>query len=185
MRQMAWRSGLLCVVAVLVSACGSTTESAHSTSTTRPPTSTLLGQVVDSGHLTFKLPSSWLVSHGTCRCGWGEPATATLDNGPPTGGVACSCPAEVSSAPSGLHLYEGQGGLLRGGTPTTVNGVRALVSLDLARATLTATFPDQDQWISISPAPSAKTIADTLGQATLERQILATVNVIPANSASS
>jgi hypothetical protein len=175
----------LCLVAVVATACGGASPSVHPPTTTRPPAASL-DRVVDAGRLTFKIPSSWTVGYGTCRCGWGVPDTATLDNGPQAaGGVACNCPAEISSAPSGLHLYEGQAGLVAGGSPATINGVRAQVGLDVAEASLTATFPDIDQWITISPAPPSGTGASRLRQVALERQILATVTVLPGGAGTS
>jgi hypothetical protein len=75
------RISAVCVVAVLISACGSA-QSIHPTTTSRPKSDVPLQQVVTAGQLTFKLPSSWTVGYGTCRCGWGTPDTATLNNGP-------------------------------------------------------------------------------------------------------
>jgi hypothetical protein len=169
------RVSALCVIAILVTACGGTARSIHPTTTTRPLVAASLQQVVTAGQLSFRIPSSWTVGHGICRCGWGEPSTATLDNGPQVGGVACSCPMESSDAPSGLHLYEGQTGLTSGGSPTVIHGLRALVGLDTSSATLTATFPGVDQWITIGPAPLSKNLASEIQQLVLERQILATV----------
>ncbi len=123
-----------------------------------------------------------MVSHGTCRCGWREPDTATLDNGPQLATAACYCPAEISSAQSALHLYEGQGGLVPGGKSTKINGTQALVLQNQTDATLTATFPSVDQWITVSPAPASKTASGNLQQVSLEKQILATVKVVAANS---
>jgi hypothetical protein len=122
----------------------------------------------------FKIPLWWAVGYGVCRCGWGTPDTATLDNGPQEGGVACNCPNESSNAPSGLHLYEGQSGLTSGGRPAVINDVRALVSLDTSNATMTATFPGVDQWITISPGPQSANVSTRLDQVAIERQILAT-----------
>lgn len=173
------RASALCAIAVLVAACGGAARSIHPTTTTRPLAAASLPRAVIAGQLTFKIPSSWTVEHGTCRCGWGEPSTATLDNGPQEGGVACSCPMESSDAPSGLHLYEGQAGLISGGKPTEINGLRALVGLDMSKATITATFPGVDQWITISSAPPSRKASDKLQQVALERQILATVHGPP------
>jgi hypothetical protein len=86
---------------------------------------------------------------------------------------------ESSDAPSGLHLYEGQAGLISGGSPTVINGLRALVGLDTSNATLTATFPGIDQWITISPAPLSRNPSSTLQQVVLEKEILATVRGRP------
>jgi len=169
----------LSVVSVLGAACGGVSQSAHPTTTTRPTAVTSLQQVVTAGRLMFAIPSTWTVGHGVCRCGWGHPNTATLDNGDQGGGVTCSCPSEASDAPSGLHLYEGQGGLVPGGGPTTVNGIQSLVGLDASTATLTATFPSVDQWITIRPAPPSRTATGTLQQVALEKLILATVKVVP------
>ena len=93
----------LCIVAVMGTACGPAAQSVHSTTTTRSLAAASLQQVVADGRLAFKLPSSWVVGFGTCRCGWGEPDTATLNNGPQGGGTVCSCPMESSNAPSGLR----------------------------------------------------------------------------------
>ena len=173
------RASALCVIGILVTACGGTAGSTHPTTTTRPLAVASLQQVVTTGQLSFRIPSSWTVGHGVCRCGWGEPSTATLDNGPLRGGVACNCPMESSDAPSGLHLYEGQTGLVSGGSPTVIHGLRALVGLDTSSATLTVTFPGFDQWITISPAPLPKNLSIKLQQLVLEKQILATVQGRP------
>ena len=125
------KASVLCVVAVLATACGGVAQSVHPATTTRPSASAPQQQVVTAGRLTFAVPSSWTVGYGACRCGWGEPGTVTLDNGPQGGGVTCNCPEEAGDAPSGLHLYEGQSGLVPGGTPTTINGIGSLVRLDL------------------------------------------------------
>lgn len=178
------RTSVLCALAVLGTACGGAARSIHSTTTTRlPPAASLQG--VAAGRLTFKLPSSWRVGYGMCRCGWGEPSTATLDNGPQGGGVACSCPNESGDPPSGLHLYEGHTGLISGGTPTVINGLQALVGLDTSNATMTATFPGVDQWITISPAPPSRTRLTNLQQVALEKQILATVEAVPGSGGAS
>ena len=176
---------VLCGIAVLGTACGGATRSARPPTTTRPPTATDLHQVVAAGRLTFAVPSSWTVGHGTCRCGWGTPGTATLDNGTRTPGVMCSCPMESGNAASGLHLYEGHGGLDPGGTPTVINGVRALVALDPSTATLTATFPLVDQWITVAPGPQSTSGPVIARQVALERRILATVTVVPGGQARS
>ena len=173
------RTLALCVIAVLVTACGGAARSIHPATTTRPLAAASLQQAVTAGQLSFKIPSSWTVGQGACRCGWGEPSTATLDNGPQRESVACSCPTERSDAPSGLHLYEGQAGLISGGNPTVINGLRALVGLDTSNATLTATFPGVDQWITISPAPLSRNPSSQLQQVVLEKQILATVRGRP------
>jgi hypothetical protein len=179
------RTSALCVVAVLGTACGGAAQSIHPSTTTRPLNASSLQQVVTTGRLTFKLPSTWKVGYGTCRCGWGDPDTATLDNGPQGGGVACSCPMESSNASSGLHLYEGQTGLISGGRPTMIDGIQALVGLDTSNATLTATFPGVDQWITIGPAPSSRTVFGNEQQIALEKQILATVKVFPGSGGAS
>jgi len=176
------RTSLLCVVAVLATACGGAAQSVHPTTTTRPLDTAALQQVVTAGRLTFNLPSSWTVGHGVCRCGWGMPDTATLDNGLQEGGVECNCPAELSGVPSGLHLYEGQSGLISGGGSMTINGVQAYVSLDASTATMTATFPGVDQWMTINPAPAAGTPSARLQQIALEKEILSTVKLVPSDS---
>jgi hypothetical protein len=181
----ALRITALCVVASLATACGGAAQSSHPATTTRPAATSSQEQVVTAGQLMLKLPSTWVVGHGTCRCGWGKPDTAMLDNGSQAGGVSCSCPSESSDAPSGLHLYEGQGGLVPSGSATTINGIQALVALDASHATLTATFPDEDQWITISPAPASTTVSSKLQQVALEKQILSTVEVAPDNGAAS
>src|SRR5664280_728171 len=178
------RASAVCMIAILGSACGAV-QSNHSSTTTRSPPTASLQQVVTSGRLTFRLPSSWTVGYGTCRCGWGKPDTATLNNGPQGGGVTCSCPLERSDAPSGLHLYEGQSGLISGGKPTMINGIHTLVGLNTSSATLTATFPGVDQWITISPAPSSRTASSTLQQVAQERQILAAVTAAPESGTTS
>ena len=98
------RRALLCGVAVLGTACGGAAQTTHpstsgpstsSSVTTRPTTTSRpsppsdLPRVVTAGRLTFDLPSSWTVGYGTCRCGWGEPGTATLGQRPadPVGAV--------------------------------------------------------------------------------------------------
>lgn len=170
----------LCVVAVLATACGAAKQSVHpTTTTTRAPAGVPLRKVVTAGRLTFRIPSSWTVGYGTCRCGWGKPDTATLNNGPQRAGVVCNCPAEAGDAPSGLHLYEGQAGLVSGGTPTTINGIRSLVGLSPATAALTATFPGVDEWITINAAPASSTASGTQQQVALEKEILATVKAFP------
>lgn len=174
----------LCVVSVLGAACGGVSQSAHST-TTPPPAASPLQQVVTAGQLRFAIPSTWSVGHGTCRCNWGQPSTATLDNGHQVGGVVCSCPAEAADAPSGLHLYEGHGGLVPAGKHTTINGIQSLVELDTSTATLTATFPSVNQWITISPAPPSGTATSNRQQVALEKLILATVEVVPDSGGTS
>jgi hypothetical protein len=129
----------------------------------------------------FKLPSSWAVDYGTCRCGWGKPDTATLDNGPQDVRLACHCPLEGENAPSGLHLYEGDAGLIPGGKPTVINGLQALVSSNSSIPTMTATFPGVYQWITISPAPPSNNLSIHLQQVALEKEILATVKVNPSS----
>ena len=183
MRSIPMGAAVLIASAALGTACGGTTQSAHSTPTTtttrQPPAVTGLQQEVTAGRLRFTIPSSWTVGYGTCRCNWGAPDTAMLDNGHQNGGVLCSCPAESTTAPSALHLYEGQGGLAPGGRPTELNGVRATVATDPSTATLTATFPGVDQWITIGPAPSSTSGSITAQQADQEREILATVTLLP------
>jgi len=169
-----------CVVALLASACGGVTTSAPTTTTTRPGSGAPLTRVVTAGRLAFELPASWTVGYGACRCSWGQPDTATLDNGSEEGGVACNCPMESTTAPSGLHLYEGQGGLVPSGDPTTVDGTRALVALDPAKAALTVTVPGVDQWLTIGPGPMSSTATTTSAQVAVEKEILATISVTPA-----
>jgi hypothetical protein len=162
-----------------MTACGGAATSGHAPSTVPPATSSAspLPKKVEAGHLTFRLPASWVVGYGTCRCSWGSPATATLDNGPQQGGVVCNCPEESATAPSELHLYEGQGGLVGGGRPTVIDGSQATVSVDPSTTTVTATFPAVDQWITISPAPEPRPALGDLTQLALEQRILATVTV--------
>ncbi len=183
MRLRLLRTTAVGVVAVLGAGCGGAAPSAHPT-TTRPSAPGTQRQVA-AGRLTFTVPSSWTVGEGVCRCGWGRPDTATLDNGPQGGGVTCNCPSEAEDVPSGLHLYEGQGGLLPGGRATTVHGVKALVGLDSSTATLTATFPDIDQWITIGPAPPPGTDSNRLQQIALEKRILGSVTMVPGDAVSS
>jgi len=171
----------LCVVAVIGAACGGAAQSVPQTTTIRPVTSVSLEQAVRAGQLILQLPASWSVGSGTCRCGWGIPDTATLDNGPQAGGVLCSCPMESATAASGLHLYEGSTGLIPGGKPEVINGLQALVSVDPSTATVTATFPGVDQWITISPAPPAVTLSTRQGQVVLETQILAAIKSDPGS----
>jgi hypothetical protein len=102
------------------------------------------------------------------------PNTATLDNGPEEGGVACGCPEEAGDGPSGLHLYEGESGLSPDGKSELINGLQAVVSLDTSNATLTATFPAINQWVAISPGPQSADASTRLRQVTIEKQILAT-----------
>ena len=177
-----FETSALSIVAVLATACGGAAQSIHPTTTSRPLDAAALQQVVTAGRLTFKVPSAWKVGYGTCRCAW---ATPTLDNGPQGGGVACNCPMESSNAPSGLHLCEGQTGLISGGRPTMIDGTRALVGLDTSNATLTATFPGVDQWITIGPGPSSRTAFGNQQQIALEKQILATVKVVPGSGGAS
>jgi hypothetical protein len=187
MRSIPMGAAVLLASAALGAACGGATQSTHATptttsattTTTQPPAVTGLQKVVTAGRLTFTIPSSWTVGYGTCRCNWGAPDTAVLDNGHQNGGVLCSCPAESTTAPSALHLYEGQGGLTPGGRPTEINGVRATVVTDPSTATLTATFPGVDQWITIGPGPSSTSGSITAQQAAREREILATVTLVP------
>ncbi len=94
----------------------------------------------------------------------------------------CNCPAEGATAPSGLHLYVGSTGLIPGGKPTVINGLQASVSLDTSTATMTATFPGVDQWITISPAPASGSLSTEERQVALETQILATVKMHPASA---
>lgn len=95
--------------------------------------------------------------------------------------MLCGCPMESATAASGLHLYEGSTGLIPGGKPAVINGLQALVSVNTSTATMTATFPGVDQWITISPAPLPGTLSTQLRQAALERQILATVKSDPTS----
>jgi hypothetical protein len=67
----------------------------------------------------------------------------------------------------------------------TINGNRSLVGLDTSTATLTATFPTVNQWITISPAPAAGTATTNLQQVELEKLILATVKVVPGGTSTS
>lgn len=165
----------LCAIALLGTACGGVAQSVHSTTTTRPAGP--LQRVVEAGRLTFKLPLSWAVGDGLCRCAWGIPNTATLYNGPQEGGVVCSCPEMSDNASSGLHLYEGQGGLVAGGRPTVINNLHAFVSMDTSNATLVATFPSVDQWITIAPGPQSASASTRSHQVAVERQILSTFTV--------
>jgi len=166
-------------VGLLLAACGGgTTNGSAPTSSTRPAQLGSAEMAVTAGRLTFTVPSSWTVGYGECRCGWGTPDSATLGNGHLAPGVLCSCPAEAADAPSGLHLYEGTGGLTSGGSPTRIHGVAARVELDTATAGLTVTFPGLDQWITVGPAPTGDA-ATTRGQVQVERQILASVRPAP------
>jgi hypothetical protein len=177
---------VLCGIALVGAACGGATQSARpktTTTTTRTPAVTGLRQVVSAGRLRFTVPSSWTVRYGMCRCDWGEPGTATLDNGHQTGGVECSCPLLSGTAPSAVHLYEGQGGLAPGGSPTIINGARASVGIDHSTATLTVTFPGVDQWITMSPGPLSTSASITSQQVAQEQEILATVTVVPGGGA--
>jgi hypothetical protein len=88
---------------------------------------------------------------------------------------------ESGNAPSGLHLYEGQTGLISGGKPTMIGGTQALVGLDASKATMTITFPSVDQWITIGPGPSSRTASGNQQQIGLEKQILATIKVVPGS----
>jgi hypothetical protein len=92
----------------------------------------------------------------------------------------CGCPMESADEPSGLHLYEGTGGLAPGGTPARIHGVRALVRQDASSATLTVTFPAIDQWITIGPAPTSTSPSVTKAQVAEERRILASIRPAPA-----
>jgi hypothetical protein len=169
------KTSALAALALVGAACGGGTPSVQSTTTTRAETSVPLTRVIRAGELTFRIPGSWAVGYGTCRCAWGLPDTATLDNGPETGGVACNCPEESSDAPSGLHLYEGRSGLSPGGQPTTVNGLRAVVSLDTSDATLVANVPAINQWVTISPGPRPARGSTRQQEVAVERRILATL----------
>ena len=53
------------------------------------------------------------------------------------------------------------------------------------RQTLTATFPGVDQWITISPAPPSRAVSGNRQQIALEKQILATVKVVPGSGGTS
>ncbi len=88
---------------------------------------------------------------------------------------------ERADVASGLHLYEGSTGLIPGGEPQVINGLQALVSVDATTATVTATFPGVDQWITISPAPPPGTPSARRGQVALETQILETVKSDPGS----
>jgi len=171
------RTPALCALAVWGTACGGVVQSVHSTTTTRPVGSDSLHQVIKAGQLIFKVPLSWAVGYGACRCAWGVPNTATLNNGPQEGGVACSCPEMSDNAPSGLHLYEGHSGLVAGGRPTVINDLHALVSMDTSNETVVATFPSVDQWVTIGPGPQSANTSTRLNQVAIERQILATFTV--------
>lgn len=177
------RSGtlFLCTIAVLLTACGGVAQSVPPT-TTLPVASGSLLKVIKVGRLAFKVPLSWAVGYGTCQCAWGVPNTATLDNGPQEGEVACSCPEERDDAPPGLHLYEGESGLISGGRPMVINGLQARVSLDASNATMIATFPGANQWITISPGPRSASASTRLHQVAIEREILATFTVNPSGS---
>ena len=171
-----WRLKIptLCAIALLSSACGGAGKSVDSTTTSRPTGSDHLQQVVTAGSLTFKVPLSWTVGYGLCRCAWGSPNTVTLDNGPQSGRVVCNCPEMSDDAPSGLHLYEGQAALVAGGRPIVINNLHAFVSIDTSNATVIATFPSVDQWITIGPGPQSAKSSTRLNQVAIERQILAT-----------
>ena len=98
--------------------------------------------------------------------------------------MACNCPMESANAPSGLHLYEGETGVIAGGRPTWVNGFQALLELDTSKATVTVTYPGIDQWITIGPAPLSRVPSINRQQVALEKQILATINVTAGHGGS-
>ena len=75
------RTPALCALAVLGTACGGVVQSVHSTTTTRPVGSDSLHQVIKAGELMFKVPLSWAVGYGACRCAWGIPDTAPSTTG--------------------------------------------------------------------------------------------------------
>jgi len=66
-----------------------------------------------------------------------------------------------------------------------INGIQSLVGLDTSTATLTATFPSVNQWITISPAPPSGTATSNRQQVALEKLILATVKMVPGSGATS
>jgi len=66
-----------------------------------------------------------------------------------------------------------------------INGMQTLVSLDPSDATMAATFPGIDQWITIGPAPASGDPFTTELQVAVEKQILATLAVQPAGGGGS
>jgi hypothetical protein len=55
------------------------------------------------------------------------------------------------------------------------------VALDPSTATLSATYPVVDQWITIGPAPQSTSGSVTAQQVALERQVLESVAVVPGS----
>src|ERR1700722_16964767 len=102
------RTPALCALAVWGTAFGGVVQSVHSTTTTRPVGSDSLHQVIKAGQLILKVPLSWALGSGTCRLAWGVSNTATPNNGPQEGGLACSCPEMSDNASFALHLFEGR-----------------------------------------------------------------------------
>jgi hypothetical protein len=74
-----------------------------------------------------------------------------------------------------LNLYAGKGGLVPGGRRVTINGLRGQISVNRTKASVSVTFPDLNDWISISAFPTAHSAAKVARQVGLELQIVDSV----------
>jgi hypothetical protein len=55
-----------------------------------------------------------------------------------------------------------------------INHLQAVVSMDASTATMSATFPKINQWVTIAPGPQTTDVTTRQHQVAIERQILAT-----------
>ena len=70
-----------------------------------------------------------------------------------------------------------------GGARSAVHGLAIEVSSDPGTAQASVAVPTLGQWMTVSPAPSSRDRATTLGQAALERAIVTAVQPDPGTPA--
>ena len=149
---------------------------ASSIAPTRAPIASMAStQTIVWQGLRLSIPSKWIVGSGVCRCGWGPPGSAILNNGPENSTPLCSCPPELTDSPSAIHLYAGLGRLSGIGRVVYEHGIRALVDYDRRTARFRIEVPSKNLWISMSPAPASKRASTVAYQASLERQIFLSI----------
>jgi hypothetical protein len=157
---------------VFATGCSSSAAVKNPSPTTTAPSD--LPKVVTSDRIAFGVPITWKVVSSTCRCPWDHPE-AVINGGREAGGIACSCPMEQANSPSTLNLYAGSAGLAPGGQVADINGLRAKISVNRRNASVSATFPDLDDWISIRAFPAARSATEVARQVALELQIVDSV----------
>jgi len=113
---------------------------------------------------------------------------------PPCAWVGLSMVGSMSGRPSRRHRdrfdVQARTGVSHGttrdgcsGAGSAVHGLVIEVSSDPGTAQLSVAVPTLDQWMTVSPALSSRDRATTLGQAALERAIVATVQPDPGTPA--